>query len=114
MSQVPTMCHAPVLMVGSSQNWNSKDGDGNIFRSQQGRKALEARGSNYHSMSSLGLPSWLSGKESTCQCRGRRFYSWVGKFLWRRKRQPTPVLLPEKSHGHRSLVGYSPCSRKRV
>ena len=22
--------------------------------------------------------------------------------------QPTPVLLPEKSHGRRSLVGYSP------
>ena len=28
--------------------------------------------------------------------------------LWRRKWQPTPVLLPGKSHGQRSLVGYSP------
>ena len=27
---------------------------------------------------------------------------------WRRKREPTPVLLPRKSHGRRSLVGYSP------
>ena len=27
---------------------------------------------------------------------------------WRRKWQPTPLLLPEKSHGWRSLVGYSP------
>ena len=27
---------------------------------------------------------------------------------WRRKRQPTPVLLPGKSHGQRSLAGYSP------
>ena len=27
---------------------------------------------------------------------------------WRRKRQPTPVLLPGKFHGLRSLVGYSP------
>ena len=27
---------------------------------------------------------------------------------WRRKWQPTPVLLPGKSHGQRSLVGYSP------
>ena len=27
---------------------------------------------------------------------------------WRRKWQPTPVLLPQKSHGQRSLVGYSP------
>ena len=27
---------------------------------------------------------------------------------WRRKWQPTPVLLPGKSHGLKSLVGYSP------
>ena len=27
---------------------------------------------------------------------------------WRRKWQPTPVLLPRKSHGQRSLVGCSP------
>ena len=27
---------------------------------------------------------------------------------WRRKWQPTPVLLPGKSHGRKSLVGYSP------
>ena len=27
---------------------------------------------------------------------------------WRRKWQPTPVLLPGESHGWRSLVGYSP------
>ena len=33
---------------------------------------------------------------------------WVGKISWRRKWQPTPVLLPGKSHGWRSLVGYSP------
>ena len=26
-------------------------------------------------------------------------------FLWRRQRHPTSVLLPEKSHGRRSLVG---------
>ena len=30
------------------------------------------------------------------------------EFGWRRKRQPTPVLLPGKSHGWRSLAGYSP------
>ena len=33
---------------------------------------------------------------------------------WRRQWQPTPVLLPGKSHGWRSLVGYSPWGRKRV
>ena len=31
---------------------------------------------------------------------------------WRRKWQPTPVLLPGESHGRRSLVGYSPRGRK--
>ena len=30
----------------------------------------------------------------------------------RRKLQPTPVLLPGKSHGQRSVVGYSPWGRK--
>ena len=29
--------------------------------------------------SSAGLPSWLSGKESACQCRGHRFDPWSGK-----------------------------------
>ena len=31
---------------------------------------------------------------------------------WRRKRQPTPVFLPRKSHGQRSLAG--PRGHKRV
>ena len=34
--------------------------------------------------------------------------------LRRRKWQSTPVLLPGKSHGHRSLVGYSPWGSQRV
>ena len=39
---------------------------------------------------------WLSGKESAHQYRGcktYRFDPWVGKILWRRKWQCTPVLL---------------------
>jgi len=62
-------------------------------------------------MLKLGTPRWLSGKESTCQCRRHRrggFDLWVEKIPWRRKWQPTPVFLPGKSHGQRSLVGYSP------
>ena len=31
---------------------------------------------------------------------------------WRRKWQPTPVLLPGKSHGWSSMVGYSPRGHK--
>ena len=41
-----------------------------------------------------------------------RFNPWVGKIPWRRKWQPTLVLLPGKSHGQRSLVGYSPWGHK--
>ena len=44
----------------------------------------------------LGLPSWLSGKESACQCRRCRFNPWVRKIPWRRKWQPNPVLLSGK------------------
>ena len=40
------------------------------------------------------------------------FDPWVGKIPWRKKWQSTPVLLPGKSHGQRSLVGYSPWGRK--
>ena len=32
----------------------------------------------------------------------------------RRQWQPTPVLLPEKSYGRRSLVGYSPWGREEL
>ena len=63
----------------------------------------------------IGLPRWLSGKASICQCRRHkrhRFDPWVGKIPWRKKRQSTPVFLPGKAHGQRSLVGYSPWGHK--
>ena len=37
-----------------------------------------------------------------------RFDPWVGKILWRRARQPIPVLLFGEFHGQRSLAGYIP------
>ena len=40
------------------------------------------------------------------------FNPWVRKIPWRRKWPPTPVFLPGKSHGQRSLVGYSPWGHK--
>ena len=45
---------------------------------------------------------------------GREFDPWVGKIPYRRKWQPTPVLLPGKSRGLRILVGYSPWGRKEL
>ena len=61
------------------------------------------------------LPRWLSGKESAFQCRSCRrhgFDPWVREVPWRRKWQPTPVFLQGKSHGQRSLAGYSPWVHK--
>ena len=57
-----------------------------------------------------GFPKWCSGKESTCQCRRHkrcRVYLWTGKIPWSRKWQPTPVFLPGKFYGQRSLAGCS-------
>ena len=42
-----------------------------------------------------------------------QFLGWEGPPCWR-KWQPTPVSLPGKSHGQRSLVVYSPWGRKEL
>ena len=42
------------------------------------------------------------------------FDPWVGKISWRRRRQPTPILLPGEFHRQRSLAGYSPWGRKEA
>ena len=53
-----------------------------------------------------------AGQSVCLPCRRSVFNPWVGKILWRRKWQSIPVLLPGKSHGQRSLVGYSLWGRK--
>ena len=40
------------------------------------------------------------------------FDPWVGKTPWKREWLLTPVFLPGKLHGQRSLVGYSPWRHK--
>ena len=53
----------------------------------------------------------IKKKKSACQCRRHKrfgFDSWVGKIPWNRKRQSTPVFLPGKSHGQKSLASGSP------
>ena len=57
----------------------------------------------------LVFPDGSGGKESL-QCRRHRrceFDPWVGKLPWRGRWQLTPVFLPGKCQGQRSLVGYS-------
>ena len=62
-----------------------------------------------------GFPDGSLGKEPACNAGtagDNGFDPWVLKIPWRRKRQPTPVFLPGKSHGQSNLVGYSLKGRK--
>ena len=55
-----------------------------------------------------GFPGGSDGKASACNAGDPGSIPGLGRFPWRRKWQPTPVLLPRKFHGWKSLVGYSP------
>ena len=58
----------------------------------------------------LGFPRQHRSKESASQsrrCKRQGLSPLVRKITWRRKRQPTPVFMPKKFYGQRSLVGYS-------
>ena len=54
----------------------------------------------------MGFPGGSNGRVCV-QCRLPAFDHWVRKIPWRRKWQPTPVFSPGKSHGQKSLLGYS-------
>ena len=43
-----------------------------------------------------------------------RVQAWVGKILWSRNWQPTPVFLPGEFQGQRNLAGYSPWGHKEL
>ena len=60
------------------------------------------------------FPDGSDGKASAYKAGDLGSIPWVGKILWRRKWQPTPVLLPGKSRGWRTMVGYSSWGRKEL
>ena len=57
-------------------------------------------------------PWWFRWSRIHPQCRKSKFNPWVRKIPWRRAWQPTPLFLPEESHGQMSLAGYSPLGHK--
>ena len=71
-----------------------------------------------HKVDSNDPPQVLCLDRTVClwrihqQCRRPGFNPWVGKIPWRSKWQLTPILLPGKFHGWRSLVGSGPWSHK--
>ena len=51
-------------------------------------------------------------KEPACNAGDLGSIPGLGRSPWRRKWQPTPVFLPGKFHGQRSLAGYNPWGHK--
>ena len=53
----------------------------------------------------MGFPGSSEVKASACNAGDLGLIPGSGRFLWRRKWQPTPVFLPRESQGQGSLVG---------
>ena len=62
--------------------------------------------------STLGVSNTQDGKESACSAGDRGSIPAWGNIPWRRKWQPTRVLLPGEFHRQWSLAGYSPWGLK--
>ena len=75
--------------------------------------AIAFSGADGNSFSNtLVLMNFPGGSDSLPTMQETRFDLRVGKISSRRKWQPTPVFLPGKSHGERSLAGYSVGSQR--
>ena len=60
------------------------------------------------------FPGGSDGKESACNVGDLGLVSGLGKILWRKKWQPTPVFLPGEFHRQRSLACFSPLGCKEL
>ena len=65
-------------------------------------------------ISFMGFPGGSDGKDSACSVGDQSSSPGLEKISWMRKWQPFSVFLPGKSHGQRSLVGYSPWGHKEL
>ena len=111
------LCPHLLGSVGPSMERSAPAGGRSGNRSDRGLSVVEDRTCFTYASFKLKC-SWLggaSGKEPAWWCRleSRGFNPWVRKIPWRRKRQPTLVSLPQKSHGQR-LVGYSPWGHNKL
>ena len=133
VARKPLLCYSRSLK-GSWKLWFSKCGPGSSSLSFT-RKPVRNANSQAHWIRRSGVgPSNLYVNKSSrwFWCRLNLGFpgGWVVmnppakvgdmglisglKIPWRRNWQLTPVFLPGKSHGQRSLVGYSPWSHRRV
>ena len=59
----------------------------------------------------MGLLQWLSGKESACNAGDTGSIPGLERSPAESNDLPTPIFLPEESHGQRNPVGYNPWGR---
>ena len=65
-------------------------------------------GFSVHGIFQARILEWVAISFSNRLDRRVKWVNYNMQIPWRRKWQPTPVLMPRKFHGWRSLVGYSP------
>ena len=68
----------------------------------------------YMSLKYKGFPGGSVVKKSPASAGDLGLTPGSGRLPWRRKWQPAPVFLPEKSHGQSSLADYSPWGWKEL
>ena len=78
----------------------------NCYGVAQSRTRLKRLSSSSSSRRKWGFPCGSDDKRICLQCGRPRSNLWARKIPWRRQWLPTPVFLPGKSHGQRSLLGY--------
>ena len=105
--------------TGSQQRLLTNDAELGKGSSHHCRKGIKLHAEpSFLQNEGLGFPGGTRGKESTCQSRRQKrcaFDAWVRKgqedpLEW--EMAPTPVFLPEKFRGQRSLAGQNPQGHK--
>ena len=80
---ITTLCYEVYI-----NSINGKMGKGCVDRQfTEGKVLLATKHIKRCPVSLMALPTWLNGKESSCQCKRCRFNPWVGKIPWKRKWQ---------------------------
>ena len=104
--------HLPCMyVIGGQIHWEKKvwiyfiSLTSVIVYSLRGKSEFCFLHSSRHEVKGYTQSKWKSS-------HGRDVCGWVRKIPWRRAWQPTPVSLPRKSHGQKSLADYSPQCHK--
>ena len=96
----------------SIHRWMDKDV--HIWRRRWHPTPVLLPGKSHGWRSLLGYSPWGCKESEMTEWLHFTHFTHFILYHWRREWQPTPVFLPGKSHGQRSLVGHSPWGRKKV